>query len=69
VLKAHEREKKKIEVPRGLPRATSAILSLRGIHARFAWPGITNLAQETVRAPRREMGKTVFRDLWLWQCS
>jgi hypothetical protein len=57
------------EVPRGMPRATSALLSLCGIHGRLTWQGITNLAQETVRAPRWEMGEAVLRDLWLCQCS
>jgi hypothetical protein len=57
-----EREEK--EIPQGLPWATLALLSLRGIHGRFTWQGITNLAQETVRAPRWEMGESVLRDLW-----
>jgi hypothetical protein len=46
------REGEEKEAPRGMPRATLALLSLRGIHGRFTWQGITNLAQETVRAPR-----------------
>jgi hypothetical protein len=46
------REGEEEEIPRGLPRATSALLPLRGIHGRLTWQGITNLAQEAVRAPR-----------------
>jgi hypothetical protein len=64
VLAAHEHEKK--EVPRGLPRATSAFFSVCGV-CGWSLPRqrSQDLAEETIRRARQEVGETPVRSLRL----